>query len=121
MIYIFQADQPGGEVFEKSMTVREMLRSKRGQRYMVDGVACLRRFDLEHGGPAGCDLWRDFRSDAAGCHPSQAKQFTEWARERGNGTTFDSQGRACFPDRKTRADYLRLRGLHDKNGGYSDG
>ena len=71
-------------------------------------------------GLSGCAAW-PMKSDAAGVHPSQAKEFTEHSHNMGVTTEFDkTTGQAVFTSRKHRADYLKTMGMHDRNGGYGD-
>lgn len=116
MRYLFQLIG-SSTVFERQMTVAEMLATKTDDGfYMVDGVKCERNFSAEQGGAAfGNDLWREFKSDGAGCHPTQAAAFQDWANQRGCGVKFDGKtGQAVFNSKRQRDQYLRLRGLVDK-------
>jgi len=64
---------------------------------------------------------RPLVSVAAGCHPDQAKEFTEKAREAGfTGVTFNKEGDAQFTTRGQRAGYLKHIGMCDRDAGYSD-
>lgn len=60
-------------------------------------------------------------SIAAGCHPSQAKEFNELARKHGlTGVYYNQRGECEFSSRRQRREWNEIRGLHDKDGGYSD-
>lgn len=59
-------------------------------------------------------------SEAAGCHPDQVPEHIEFDRKRGVPTEYDSTGRPILTDRVHRKKYLKIHGLHDNDGGYSD-
>lgn len=60
-------------------------------------------------------------SDAMGVNPTQANQFNEVARKAGiTGVHYDANGDCHLSCRSARRDWARLRGLCDRNGGYSD-
>lgn len=70
----------------------------------------------------GTNVWSTgLTSDASGVHPSQVQEFREDARARGfTGVDFTPDGTTVFSSRKERAGYLKMRGLIDRDGGYSD-
>lgn len=59
-------------------------------------------------------------SDALSCHPSQAAEFNNMARQAGfTGVSFDKNGDCKLPAfGKQRKRYLEFRGVHERNGGY---
>ena len=59
-------------------------------------------------------------SDAAGCHPSQIEEHRKFDRLHGCVTDYDNTGRPILTDRVHRKKYLKIHGLHDNDGGYSD-
>lgn len=59
-------------------------------------------------------------SVAAGVHASQIPEAVKVAREAGVPTEFTGDGCPIFRDRHHRRRYLRLRGYHDRDGGYGD-
>ena len=60
-------------------------------------------------------------NQGCGCHSSQVEEFREEARARGiTGVDFDPTGRAVFSCRSARRDYLRMRGMFDRDAGYGD-
>lgn len=64
---------------------------------------------------------RPLVSDAAGCHPSQVKEFNENAKKAGfSGVFFSKDGSAHFSTRGQRAGYLNHMGYHDRSGGYAE-
>jgi hypothetical protein len=66
---------------------------------------------------AGWPLW----SDAAGVHPSQARETMDYLRSRGCPTEINSEGQVRMDNRAHRRDILKALNLHDRNGGYGDG
>tara|TARA_R100001594_G_scaffold15045_1_gene31749 strand:- start:118 stop:483 length:366 start_codon:yes stop_codon:yes gene_type:complete len=109
------------ECIELTMSVSEMEKSCDGDWIDWGGVKYQRDYQREmSGAPTGCAAW-PMKSDAAGVHPEQAKEFTELSAKRGVPTEFDSKtGQAIFTSRKHRAQYLKSAGMHDRNGGYGD-
>lgn len=61
------------------------------------------------------------KCDASGVHPSQIPEARAKAAQAGCPTEFTKDGRAILTSRKHRAQYHKSIGLHDRNGGYSDG
>ena len=60
-------------------------------------------------------------SVGAGCHSSQVDEFRAHARGAGlTGVDFTPTGEAVFSSRGQRREYLKLRGLVDRDGGYGD-
>ncbi len=60
-------------------------------------------------------------SEGAGCHSSQVDQFRQDAREAGiTGVDFTAEGKAVFSCRSARRDYMKLRGMFDRDAGYGD-
>ena len=59
-------------------------------------------------------------SDAAGCHPDQIPEHIAFDEKHGVKTEYDSTGRPILTDRVHRKKYLKIHGLHDNDGGYSD-
>ena len=110
-----------GESIKKFMSVSEML------KYAADGMSIEgewwdRDISAEHGGPSMSGSAWPIKSDAAGVHPNQVEQFQEHSARMGVPTEFDrSTGQAIFRSRGHRAQYLKMMGIHDRNGGYGDG
>jgi hypothetical protein len=60
-------------------------------------------------------------SAAAGCHSSQVDEFRKDARDAGiSGVDFRPDGSAVFSCRSARKEYMRHRGLYDRDAGYGD-
>tara|TARA_R110002012_G_scaffold142072_2_gene299952 strand:- start:69 stop:437 length:369 start_codon:yes stop_codon:yes gene_type:complete len=110
------------ECIELTMSISEMEKQCDGDWMVRGGVRYQRDYGAELRGavPGGCAAW-PMKSDAAGVHPDQAKEFTEMSAKRGVATDFDSKtGQAIFNSRGHRAKYLKTMGMHDRNGGYGD-
>lgn len=61
-------------------------------------------------------------SDGIGCMRCQVPEMREAIREHGiQGVFVRDDGRLEITSRRGRRDLLRLRGLHDADGGYGDG
>ena len=103
------------------MSISEMEEKQQGDVIVLDGEEYTRDYQSEMSGMQGsCASW-PMKSDAAGCHPSQAKEFYDNASSRGVPTDFCSEtGQAIFTSRQHRAKYLKAMGMHDRNGGYGD-
>lgn len=85
-----------------------------------DGLTFRRDFTAEQSGIAGSRATYPFASDAAGCHPTQVREFEENSRTLGVPTHFTSDGRAMFESRTHRNRYLKAAGLRDRSAGYGD-
>ncbi len=88
-----------------------------------EGQFYYRNYTAEHAHKpsGGCAAW-PIKSDSAGVNPQQIQEFSEKASKMGVPTQFDSKtGQAIFTSRGHRAKYMKLRGLHDRQGGYGDG
>ena len=117
-------NKASGETIKKTWSIAVMLKME-GDR---DGISqggdfYYRDYTTEHTkAPVGwCASW-PMKSDAAGVNPVQCQEFSENSVKKGVPTEFDSKtGQAIFTSRSHRAKYLRLRGMHDHNGGYGDG
>lgn len=59
-------------------------------------------------------------SDGAGVDPTQIEEAKALAKSQGVTIDFNHEGQAIFRSRAHRREYCRLRGLHDRNGGYGD-
>ena len=65
---------------------------------------------------------RPWKSQSAGCHPSQHKEWNQQLKEHGiAGAEYQPDGTLECSSRKARRDVLKSRGFHDKDGGYGDG
>ena len=65
---------------------------------------------------------RPWKSQSAGCHPSQSKSFNEQLREHGiAGAEYQPDGSLECTSRKARRDVLKSRDMIDRDGGYGDG
>tara|TARA_R110002020_G_scaffold60572_4_gene163959 strand:+ start:684 stop:1058 length:375 start_codon:yes stop_codon:yes gene_type:complete len=113
-----------GERQELVMSISEMESKTDGEKGYVDGqgVQWRRDFAAEQGGFDGnCSNW-PMKSDAAGVHPDQIGEARKEAKRFGVPTNFDGKtGQAIFSSRAHRAQYLKAKGFHDRNGGYGDG
>ena len=112
-----------GQRLEVIWTISEMESKCEGHTYKDDnGLLWERDFATEHGEiNANCGNWPR-KSDAAGVHPDQIGDARSEAKRFGVPTNFDTQtGQAIFTSRSHRAQYLKAKGYHDKDGGYSDG
>lgn len=60
-------------------------------------------------------------SDAAGCHPSQVKEYRQDIANHGfTGVDVSPAGDVVFSSRKERSRYLKHRGMIDRDGCYGD-
>ena len=123
MIYCYR-DTETNEIIELTMTVTELRRKQNadGTILLSNGHTGQRDYDAEHGG--FCHVYREYDiwSDAAAIHPDNIKEEMKTCKEHGiNDIEFHPEdGRAHFKSRKIRNEYLALKGLHDKDGGYSE-
>ncbi len=113
-----------GEKIERIWTVHEMMKEEGNlDGVSVDGKFFHRDYASEHGQVLenGCSAW-PMKSDAAGVHPSQVKEFSQKSEKMGVPTQFDGKtGQAIFTSRAHRAKYMKSVGIHDRSGGYGDG
>lgn len=113
-----------GDSLIRVCSIQEMLDAEGDNDGITEnGKFYFRDYTAEHSRrpSGGCAAWPQ-RSDAAGAHPSQCKEFSENSAKMGVPTEFDSKtGQAIFTSRSHRAQYLKMAGLHDRNGGYGDG
>ena len=120
--YIYR-DEKTGEKIEILMTMSEMLRRQRPDKTIVheDGRVLTRDVVAEHrGGTSNPGAWPIY-SDGAGVHPSQVVEAMEHAANNGVPTRFHPEtGQAIFESRGHRKAFLRMRGMHDRSGGYGD-
>ena len=117
------ANKETGEKLEVVWTIAEMESKCENYAYKDENnVVWDRDFATEHGEMhANCGNW-PMKSDAAGVHPDQIGEASTEAKRFGVPTNFDKQtGQAIFTSRSHRAQYLKAKGYHDKDGGYSDG
>ena len=64
---------------------------------------------------------KPWKSESAGCHPSQSKEFNEQLREHGiKCAQYMPDGTLQCTSRKARNAVLKSRGMHDKDAGYGD-
>jgi hypothetical protein len=66
-----------------------------------------------------CSQW-PMKSWAAGVAIDQIPEAMEHARKHGVPTEFAPDGDVIFRDRAHRKAYLKIIGMHDRNGGYGD-
>lgn len=113
-----------GETIHQTWSISEMLKQEGDKDGIThEGQFYYRNYTAEHAQApvGGCASW-PMKSDAAGVNPVQCQEFSENSVKKGVPTEFDSKtGQAIFTSRSHRAKYLRLRGMHDHNGGYGDG
>lgn len=112
------------EQIHRNWTIHEMLEQEGNlDGINVEGKFFHRDYAAEHCKVVenGCSGW-PMKSDAAGVHPSQVKEFYLNSQKMGVPTQFDGKtGQAIFTSRAHRAKYLKSVGMHDRNGGYGDG
>lgn len=119
--YIYK-NSSTNQTTQLTMTISEMESKQEGDNIVLDGETWVRDYASEMSGTSlgGCASW-PLKSDAAGVHPSQAKEAMQNASNLGVPTQFDSQtGQAVFESRSHRKAYLKAMGMHDRNGGYGD-
>ena len=71
---------------------------------------------ITHHKPTGWPL----ECEASGCHRSQVPAFEKMMFDAGVPTDFTPDGRAIYQSRSHRDKALRVRGIFDKDAGYSD-
>jgi len=88
---------------------------------LEDGTVCERCLAAEIASQGGSSpaCW-PLHSQALAVHPSQRKQYEEFADKNGVGTTFDSRGCPVFESRGHRKRYCDLVGAKDFDAGYGD-
>lgn len=64
--------------------------------------------------------WADFKSEALAVHPDQVGEANARSKRHNIGVQYDKRGFAHIPDRASRRRLMRLEGVHDNHGGYSD-
>ncbi len=113
-----------GEKTSIFMTISQMeKRSRADMSIDLDGVRWERDLESELNTTSmgSCAVW-PMKSDAAGVHPDQVGEYRKDSMRKGVPTDFDPKtGQAIFKSRSHRAQYLKSYGMHDRNGGYSDG
>ena len=113
-----------GKTLVQVWTVAHMLEQEGdSDGITVDDEFYYRDYSAEHNNieQRGCAAW-PIKSDSAGVNPTQISEFSEKASKMGVPTQFDSKtGQAIFTSRGHRSRYMKLRGLHDRQGGYGDG
>lgn len=61
------------------------------------------------------------RSVAAGCNSTQVKDFNEYYKTHGiTGAYHEADGTLVIEDNNSRNEVMKLRGLYDRNAGYSE-
>ena len=96
--------------------------------YFIDGVEVTKEeYDeafpskLEEGTPFVSTAWHDpLSSFAFSCHRDQVAEMNARNKEHGIATRYDATGRAHVPSRTDRNKLMKLEGMHDNDGGYSD-
>lgn len=96
--------------------------------YRINGKTVSRRefFRKKRVGGAGAPMLnrayeKPLESLAAGCHPSQVKEFNAHLASAGiQGATYKPDGTLEFSSRNARREVCRLRGLIDQDAGYGD-
>lgn len=88
---------------------------------LADGTVCARCLAAELASQNGPSprCWPQ-KSVALAVHPSQRKQYAEFASKHGIPTSFDEQGHPVFESRGHRKRYAELVGATDFDGGYGD-
>jgi hypothetical protein len=59
-------------------------------------------------------------SDAAGVHPAQAKEYSDYLRDKGVPTEVRPNGNPVFTSQHHRAEVCKATGMYDRNAGYGD-
>ena len=102
-------------------------RGSRPPIYMLDGkpvteAAFFKRYPPKAAGVTKVKTNRAWPilSDAAGVHPKQAKELSDFLKSKGVPTEVRSDGRPVLTDRAHRKAFLKARGFHDRNAGYGD-
>ena len=87
----------------------------------IDGTVCERNLGAEitGRGPGTPSNYPCF-SRALAVHPSQRKQYAEFAAKHGVQTDFDVKGHPVFESKGHRKKYAELVGASDFDGGYGD-
>lgn len=87
----------------------------------IDGVKCERCLAAEFASQGGLQpsTW-PMKSMALAVHPSQRKEYSEFAAKHGVPTYFDEKGRPEFRTKKHRKQYAELVGATDYDGGCGD-
>ena len=120
MIYSY-INPETGELIELTMTIAEMEEKQDGDWITLDGTKYKRDYQTEILGPSGGCATYPLKSDGAGVHPDQIGEYTKHSEKMGVPTNFDSTtGQAIFESRGHRKKYLKMMGMHDRNGGYGD-
>jgi len=118
MRYCFR--HPDGFIIEGEYEIREYDDIKDGIT-LEDGTFCPRDLEYEWDHQrTQCPSTYPMISRALAVHPSQRKEYTEFARKNGVPTYFDKMGHPVFESRKHRKDYANLVGAKDFDGGFSD-
>jgi hypothetical protein len=88
---------------------------------LPDGTVCERNLGAEvtGRGPGTPGCW-PMISRALAVHPSQSREYMEFAAKHGVPTQFDRMGHPVFESRGHRRRYAELVGASDFDGGYSD-
>lgn len=116
-IYSYTSDD--GRTVELMMTLSEKEEREDDNKCIeIDGVVFKRDIasDLRNGGVSSGEGGWPMYSEAAACHPSQIKEYSDHARSAGVPTEFDRMGRPKFENASHRRRYLKIRGLRDLNG-----
>jgi len=121
MRYVYRI-QGTRETVELEMTVAELVRRQRpdGTINLGGGRIGERDWSAENAPQtAKASCW-PMESDALGVHPGQIPEASRRFREMGVPTRFAPNGAAILENRRHRAQLIRARGFHDRDGGYSD-
>jgi len=87
----------------------------------IKGVRCKRCLPAEMAGQGGLSptTW-PMRSNALAVHPSQRRQYMEFAAKNGVPTHFDERGKPVLRSKNHRKQYAELVGATDFDGGFGD-
>jgi hypothetical protein len=66
-----------------------------------------------------CSNW-PMESDAAGVHPDQAKEYSDYLREKGVPTEILENGNPVFTSQHHRKRFCQATQMYDRNAGYGD-
>lgn len=112
-VYAYVND--AGDVIEEIHRI-----GKAPKRVTRKGVKYVRAIAVEHSGFKDTPGNYPMRTDVEGVHPSQAKELSDYLAEKGVPTQVYSDGTVRWESRGHRREYLKARGMIDRDAGYSD-
>lgn len=103
----------------KQTVVRPMSESDLPVLCEIDGFTMQRDFKADFGKQHHADIW-PMASYAAGVSPEEVPAMMKIDEAAGVKTRYTPDGDPVFESRGHRKKYLKVHGLHDRNGGYGD-